>query len=174
MEHSALQIPRALPSLAQEGSTSGSLAGPAAAATSTPAGPSVSDKEWKALIGKLVRAHASQLMPHALRLVPHTSLMPPAACLTPHASHLMPRTSCLAPHASRLSCSWNSALLLQFVVGVLELPTCMALTLQTNGLAHQQNFQLLALCGFRCSRCTKWWRGSAPHHCCLCKGLCCQ
>ncbi len=50
MEHSQLQIPKALPPVAEEIS-SAALAAGASASSSTPA---VSDKEWKTLLGKLV------------------------------------------------------------------------------------------------------------------------
>ncbi len=50
MEHSQLQIPKALPPVAEEIS-SAALAAAASASSSTPA---VSDKEWKTLLGKLV------------------------------------------------------------------------------------------------------------------------
>lgn len=48
LEHSQLQIPKALPPVAEASNTS--LAGTAAASR----GPTVSDKEWKTLLGKLV------------------------------------------------------------------------------------------------------------------------
>lgn len=49
MEHSQLQIPKALPPVAE--ALNMNLAGAAAAASR---GPTVSDKEWKTLLGKLV------------------------------------------------------------------------------------------------------------------------
>ena len=49
LEHSQLQIPQALPPVAEALNTT--LAGAAAASR----GPTVSDKEWKTLLGKLVR-----------------------------------------------------------------------------------------------------------------------
>ena len=48
LEHSQLQIPQALPPVAEASTTS--LAGTAAASR----GPTVSEKEWKTLLGKLV------------------------------------------------------------------------------------------------------------------------
>lgn len=48
MEHSQLQIPKALPPVAE--ALNMNLAGAAAASR----GPTVSDKEWKTLLGKLV------------------------------------------------------------------------------------------------------------------------
>ena len=48
LEHSQLQIPRALPPVAE--ALNANLAGAAAALR----GPTVSDKEWKTLLGKLV------------------------------------------------------------------------------------------------------------------------
>jgi len=50
MEHSQLQVSKALPPVAEEIS-SAALAAGASASSSTPA---VSDKEWKTLLGKLV------------------------------------------------------------------------------------------------------------------------
>jgi len=50
MEHSQLQVSKALPPVAEEIS-SAALAAAASASASTPA---VSDKEWKVLLGKLV------------------------------------------------------------------------------------------------------------------------
>ncbi len=54
MEHSQLQIPKALPPVAEEVS-SGGLPGRSSAAALQTSMPAVSDKEWKSLLGKLVR-----------------------------------------------------------------------------------------------------------------------
>ncbi len=78
MEHSQLQIPKALPPVAEEIS-SAALAAAALASSSTPA---VSDKEWKTLLGKLVSCLFSDMqhlcfqarMSDESQLAPHPRL----------------------------------------------------------------------------------------------------
>ena len=61
-EHGQLQIPKALPPVAEALSATSE-----GASAKTPSGPAVSDKEWKTLLGKLVR------IPNPKSCVLHTS-----------------------------------------------------------------------------------------------------